>query len=274
MKLVLLDLDNTLIDGEYRLNVPENEFRSVVQELADKDVCVGLCSDSAVITLRQWADRLGLTGPIVAERGAVIWDSVKQTEHIIELSKTAWFRDFRESFISAIMRNFIGSTLMIGDATKFVKDPCMNAALTQQIFAVNGFRAASFSFFACRPKEDHSMLEPDPELLKHSSALAEEILMAYGKKKEDLFWDENSPYGILILHAQTTEKWRGISTLIDQLAPEQTFMVGDGISDFLNLPNVAQYAVGNADPSYKAKATFIAEQSLTKGVIECLRKCV
>lgn len=274
MKLVLLDLDNTLIDGEYRLNVPENEFRSVVQELADKDVCVGLCSDSAVITLRQWADRLGLTGPIVAERGAVIWDSVKQTEQIIELSKTAWFRDFRESFINVIMRNFVGSTLMIGDATKFVKDPCMNAALTQQVFAVNGFRVASFSFFACRPKDDHSMLEPDSELLKCASALAEEMLTAYGKKKEDLFWDENSPYGILILHAQTTEKWRGISALIDQLAPEQTFMVGDGISDFLNLPHVAQYAVGNADPSYKAKATFIAEQSLTKGVIECLRKCV
>lgn len=274
MKLILLDLDNTLIGADYRLTVSENEFRTVVQELANKDIRVGLCSDSAVITLRQWADHLGLTGPIVAERGAVIWDSAKQTEQIIEPSKTAWFRDFRESFINAIMRNFIGSTLMIGDATKFIKDPCMNAALTQQVFAINGFRVASFSFFACRPKNDYSMLEPDSELLKRASVLVEKMLIVCGKKKEDLFWDENSPYGILILHAQTTEKWRGISTLIDQLAPEQTFMVGDGISDFLNLPHVAQYAVGNADSSYKAKATFIAEQSLTKGVIECLRKCV
>lgn len=274
MKLILLDLDNTLIDADYRLTVPENEFRTVVQELASKDVRVGLCSDSAVITLRQWADRLGLTGPIVAERGAVVWDSARQTENILDIEETTWFRDFRESFINAVMRNFPGAAIMIGDATRFVKDRGVNAALTQHVFAINGFRVASFSFFACRPKNDQSALEPDSELLERASELAAEIAVTYGKKKEDLFWDENSQYGILIMHASTTEKWRGVSTLIDQLKPEQTIMVGDGISDFLDLPHVAQYAVNNADPRYKAKATFVAESSLTKGVIECLRRCV
>lgn len=86
MRLVLLDLDNTLIDADYCLTVPENEFRTVIQELANKGVHVGLCSDSAVITLRQWADRLGLTRPIVAERGAVVWDSARQIENILDVS--------------------------------------------------------------------------------------------------------------------------------------------------------------------------------------------
>jgi hydroxymethylpyrimidine pyrophosphatase-like HAD family hydrolase len=35
-----------------------------------------------------------------------------------------------------------------------------------------------------------------------------------------------------------------------------------------------QYAVGNADPQYKKKATFVASCSLTEGVMECLRRIV
>jgi len=274
MKLVLLDLDNTLIDADYCLTVPENKFRAVVRELTGNGVCIGLCSDSAIITLRQWADRLGLTGPIIAERGAVVWDSARQIGNILDISETAWFRGLRESFVGAVMRNFPDATIIIGDATRFVKDRRMNAALTQQVFAINGFRVASFSFFACRPKNDQSALEPDPELLGQASALCVEIVATHGKNKEDLFWDENPRCGILIVHARTTEKRRGISTLIGQLMPEQTVMIGDSLSDFLDLPHVAQYAVGNADPHYKAKATFVAKRPLTEGVIECLRRCV
>ncbi len=274
MRLVFLDLDNTLIDHNYCLTVPENEFRAVAQELSRKDVCVGLCSDSAVITLRQWADLLGFTGPIVAERGAVVWDPARQVANILDIPRTAWFREFRESFVGTTMRHFPNATIMIGDATKFIKDRRVNAALTQQVFAVNGFRVASFSFFAYRPKNDLSTLEPDPELLEQASALAAKIAITRGNKKEDLFWDENYQYGILIVHARATEKWRGVSALIDQLAPEQTVMIGNDMSDFLDLPYVTQYAVGNADPQYKAKATFVAKCSLSEGVIECLRQCV
>ncbi len=274
MKLILLDLDNTLIDADYRLTVSEDEFRSVVQELANKDVLVGLCSDSATITLRQWSDRLGLTGPIIAERGAVVWNPTKQTENIVDMSETAWFQDFRMSFIKIVMQNFPGATLIIGDATKFVKERNMSGALTQQIFAINGFRVASFSFFAYRPNSRGSGIEPDPELLSRTSALVMEMLKDYDKKKEELFWDENLQYGILIIHAGITEKWRGVSSVIKDLSPEQTIMVGDGMSDFLGLSNVMQYAVGNANPLYKKNSVFVAQQPLTAGVIECLRQCV
>lgn len=273
MKLVLLDLDNTLIDAEYRLTVPEDEFRAVVQELADKDIRVGLCSDSAAITLCQWAERLGLTGPIIAERGAVVWDSSERSANIINVEQTAWLRELREAFVLKIMRDMPGATLMLGDATQFVKARPMNPAMTEQVFAINGFRVASFSFFACRPNNDRSALEPDPALLKEASAIVEELLSTFNKSKQDLFWDENPRYGILIVHAATTEKKHGISTLIEHLAPSEVVMVGDGMADFLDLTHVAQYAVGNADPLYKAKASFVAEHPLTEGVIECLRQC-
>ena len=274
MKLILLDLDNTLIDSDYNLNVSENEFRLEVQKLADRNVCVGLCSDSAVITLRQWAGRLGLTGPIVAERGGVVWSPITKTADIIDIPATKWFSKFREEFVKTVMRDFPGATIIIGDATRFIKDKNASPALTQQVFAVNGFRVASFSFFACRPGKNQPGLEPDAELLEKAGALAEKLLAEFGKNKEDLFWDENSRCGILIVHAPTTEKWRGVSAVAIRMDAEQTIMVGDGMSDFLNLPNVLQYAVGNADPRYKKKSSFVAKGVLTEGVIECLRRCM
>ena len=82
MKLVLLDLDNTLVDANYCLTSPEEEFCDMVVKLAKKNVHIGLCSDSAIITLRQWTDRLDLTGPIIGERGAVIWNSTLQTDSL------------------------------------------------------------------------------------------------------------------------------------------------------------------------------------------------
>ncbi|TAN58745.1 hypothetical protein EPN15_00180 [Patescibacteria group bacterium] len=272
MKLVLLDLDNTLIDANYNLTAPKDELCAVVRELASRDIHIGLCSDSAVITLRQWTERLGLTGPIVAERGAVLWDAVEQTEEVLEISITGWFRELRELFIREIMRDSPEATIILGDATRIVKDRIFSAALTTHVFAVNGFRTSSFSFFACRLEQNRPSLIPDAKLLANASRIVAKIVGSLGRNKNDLFWDENPKYGILIIHALSTEKWRGVSTLIDRLKPEQTVMIGDSMSDFLGLPHVAQYAVGNADPLYKDKSAFVAERSLTEGVIECLRQ--
>lgn len=117
------------------------------------------------------------------------------------------------------------------------------------------------------------MLEPDPELLTKASELAARLIEGkYGQIKKNLFWDENSRYGILIIHANTTEKYNGISALAESLAPEETVMIGDSFSDFLDLPNVTQYAVRNADLCYKEKAKFVAKHSLTQGVIDCLQQ--
>jgi len=274
MKLILLDLDNTLIDSDYNLNIPENEFRLEVQRLADRNICVGLCSDSAVITLKQWVGRLGLTGPIIAERGAVVWDHMLGTTDIIDVPGTKWLGSFREEFVKTLMRDFPEATIMIGDATRFIKDKSVGSALTQQVFAVNGFRVASFSFFACRPRKSQPGLEPDAELLEKVGVLVTKLLAEFGKSKESLFWDENSRYGILIVHAPTTEKWRGVFMMANRMVSEQTIMVGDSMSDFLNLPDVIQYAVGNADSRYKQKSSFVAKGVLTEGVIECLRQCM
>jgi len=272
MKIVLLDLDNTLIDADYNINATVEELRSLAEELSKRDVQIGLCSDSALITLKQWAGCFGFTGPIISERGAVILYPDNPIEEVDPFLADGWFRELRELFIKRIMRDFPGATIFIGDATSFVKNQVVNAAMTKQIFAVNGFRIASFSFFTRRLKLDHRLLVPDPELLVQANRIVHEILESCGKSPRNFFWDENLPQSILIAHAISTEKRRGISTLIDRLKPDQTIMIGDSMSDFLGLSCVSQFAVNNADPNYKAKSVFVSKSPLTKGVIECLKQ--
>ncbi|HEX2792227.1 MAG TPA: HAD family hydrolase [Candidatus Paceibacterota bacterium] len=272
MKLILLDLDNTLIDSDYKLNVLDTDFRAVIDRLAQSGVQVGLCSDSAAITLNQWALRLGLTGPVISERGAVIWNPVENSAEIIDVSDTNWFQRLREDFVVECMREFPGITIMLGDATRFVKSPGMNLAMTDDILAINGFRTASFSLFAFRPRSDQQGLEPNQDLLVKASNLIEKMLNRYSKNRDELFWDENPHYGVLILHANITVKSRAISRIIDRLKPVETVMIGDGLADFLDLPYVSQFAVANADPRYKAKASFVSAYPLARGVMECLAK--
>lgn len=272
--LFLLDLDSTLIDSNYELNVPLNEFRSFVEIVESNGDSVGLCSDSAVITLRQWQDKLGIKGPIVAERGAVIWDPRQNAEFILDFDKTMWFSDFRKEFVGNLVCNFPKSTIFIGDATHFRKEAGNYLTSSSEVFAVNGYRKASFSFFALKMNQETRVLEPDPNLLAVVSAMAEKTLRDYKKSKNTLFWDENPKYGVLILHEKVSEKRAGVSKVIKQLLPNRTIMVGDSISDFLGIPNVLQFAVGNADVDYIAKSDYVATKYLTAGVMECLSQTI
>lgn len=265
MKLVFLDLDSTLIDSDYKTTIPEKKFSSIVKELEKENVCIGLCSDSAVITLRQWSECLKLTGPIVAERGGVIWSN-----NIVESTRpleTKWLGFLKESFIQKVSSDV---SVVVGDATKFVKKEMTEENLKKQVFVVNGFRTASFSFFACCLKK--GFLVPDKDLLKQGSLVTSQIVNLFGKKK--LFWDENPKYGILIVHDSETEKKNGISVLVERLKPEKAFMIGNSMSDFIGLPGVLQYAVSNADSGYKEKSDFVSDHSLTEGVVECLQKII
>lgn len=271
MRLALLDLDKTLIDGSYRLTVPEDEFCQMVRVLAGEGVLVGLCSDSSILSLRQWADCLGLTGPLIGERGAVVWDHQLRVREIVDAPSTAWLQEFRGMFLSAMSARFPGVTLVVGDATEFIRRGVTFPSMFSQVLVVNSFREASFSFFARSYSDGSSELKPDVMLLKNVAKLTDELMVSLGKKREELFWDESLEYGILIVHALATEKRRGVAFIAGRLVPQQVVMVGDSMADYLNLPEVLQFAVSNASLDYKEKCTFVSKHSFTKGVIEGLK---
>lgn len=271
MRLVLLDLDKTLLDVDYRLTTPEHQFREVVGELAGKGVMVGLCSDSSILSLRQWHDCLGLTGPLIGERGAVVWDSSFAHAEFVDVNETLWLQNLRGSFLAQATVRFPEVTLVVGDATKFIKHSAVFPSMTRNVLAVNSFRMASFSFFA-RQLSNESFLESDAFLLEEASNLTEELVASFGRRRSELFWDENPEYGILIVHNQSTEKHRGVTFLKNNTDYREVVMVGDSVADYLNLPDVMQFAVCNASKQYKEKCGYVSKDSFTAGVVDCLRQ--
>src|SRR5437588_3343222 len=71
-KIILLDLDGTLIDKEYRLTVSDEYIKATIKSIQDKNVLVGINSDTPLLPLRSWAHHLGMRGPLIAEKGQVL----------------------------------------------------------------------------------------------------------------------------------------------------------------------------------------------------------
>lgn len=74
--IVLLDVNGTLFADEskdgYISDTDLATFSKVVDQVRSKGVSVGLCSDSPLTQLQEFAKKINLDGPIVAENGSIL----------------------------------------------------------------------------------------------------------------------------------------------------------------------------------------------------------
>ena len=87
---------------------------------------------------------------------------------------------------------------------------------------------------------------------------------------EPLDVDENSEYGILIIHAARNVKANGVRALIERTGAARIAYIGDSWRDNIGDLRVIQCAVGNATEEYKRHCRFVATQSYTAGAVELL----
>ena len=69
-RVLLLDLDKTVVDEAYNYNSPWD--RDLILSLRSKGWSIGLNSDTPLDTLKIWSARLEIDGPIIAERGGIV----------------------------------------------------------------------------------------------------------------------------------------------------------------------------------------------------------
>ena len=272
-KLVLVDLDKTLIDESYKLT---DDLSEVVELCRSKGIRLGLCSDSPLKPLMRWAEKLGFDGPIVAELGALVYLPEYNKVAITHQGETSFFSELRGDFIKNLGKRFREISIFIGDNTEFISQEISFDFMDEVVVLVSGYRTQSLAFHVRRYNREKSILVKDADLLKEITRIAKETLEAgffshhypfIGK----IWIDMNEKYGITIFHSKKSNKKDGVRLAMQKSGIKEIAMIGDSVYDFLDDKAVLQLAVGNASVEYKEKSAFTSPYEYTSGVKNLLK---
>lgn len=263
--LVLFDLDKTLVDAGYHYT--DDGIADAVRRAVGRGHVIGLNSDSPVAVLRGHHLYLGMNGPIVAERGAVVWlpDAPKQT-FATGTSPDEEFVLLRDRILRRLTSD--GNVeAVLGDPSGIIRTRRFLTDEPRPVLLASALRTHSLHFAA--RIMDGADYWFDMNLLERVRVAAcEELDQRPFSVSVD--WDLNPEYAILILHAASSRKAVGVEFVLRRLGLSEAVMVGDGVVDNLELPQVRQWAVGNAGDTYRFVCDRVASATFTSGAVELL----
>jgi hydroxymethylpyrimidine pyrophosphatase-like HAD family hydrolase len=271
--IVLFDLDETLIDRTYSLNVDVERLRAEFRAAIAQGAVLGLNSDTPLPSLKETYDAWGLNGPIVAERGAQLY---RRTGEVIDLvPHAADFQRVRQRFVHELSRD---GDVCIRFAQAFdLEEVTRNAPADARLVVIHPYRERSLSFWTRRGGRSGDAAH-DPELLQAATQkLSELIAQEFPALSRDLDIDRNLKYCICVMTLRATQKTAAVKRLLDEWP--RVFMIGNSMSDWIDSDRVIHGAVANADDAFKQRVRTqeggrIAQAELTEGAIELLRGIV
>lgn len=264
-KLVLCDLDKTIIDATYNLN--SSRFTAFVRTFQKNGSLIGLNSDTPLVKLLEHQQNWCMNGPTVAELGGI----VKFHEEFPIRKTEPFWTDFRRTVAGHLAICSSNCTTVLGDATTIVKNTeYLPGARDGILVLINNLRRVSFSCFVRRITR--GKVRKDDSALREISS---QIQSLYKQTHQSVCKTEvNEESGIIILHDKQAKKRTALPKLREVFPEHIVFMIGDSINDFLGNESVIHCAVGNASDEFKLRCRFIAPTHLryTQGVEFLLNK--
>lgn len=266
-KLVLVDLDRTLIDESYRTTIDNTLLVRAIESAQRGDIVVGLNSDSPADTLLSYASGWRMKGPTICERGAFYITS--EGEKVVVNKRATGFENLRSAFVRQLTCDgaCLDNLVIVGDVNSLVStDRKCGMCSNKRAILVNGLRTHSTSYFT--RKIDDS-LRKDRKTSECIFAIFEGCVGSFFCPDEIVF-DLDHEYGFCSVHHVNTTKTNGVRAVQALNKDRKIFMIGDSMTDFIDLGGVVNCAVENASPQFKEVADYIATQNYTRGVIEVL----
>jgi hydroxymethylpyrimidine pyrophosphatase-like HAD family hydrolase len=264
-KLVLLDLDATLIDKNYNFTWPLQQLRRVVESMENAGWKIGLNSDTPLQVLVNWENEIGLNGPVVAEKGQLLMIDgktiVKDRDIPIEFEKM--FKTAQTLLEAEGITVWSG-----GDPVARIRNGELIGGRGETVVMLNPLRKCSLGLFVRINDGTHFRF---PEFDEYNKIL-EVIKPVLNWQTIGTHNDLNAGDGVIIIAPKGGSKRDGTKLLMQELGLKQIGMIGNSMSDYLGEDIALHYAVGNAGNEFKDKAIYVAENNITGGVIEILTK--
>ena len=264
--IVLIDVDKTLIDDKYKLTA---DIRTTVKTTEQK-CSVGLCSDSAIQSLRYWASEIGASGYLVGELGSLIYDARHDATTVINPDSTSWLTCLRDETILYLMKELPNITILIGDSVQFIRNRIQIPFVADNVVFINGYREESFGIHVRSFNPRTQELTCNPDYLSKIRQVVQSLSSKLSKIPITI--DENQDYGIIIVHARKTSKKNGVSKLLSQTDAKRVFMIGDSMADYIDDHRVIHCSVGNASTDFKKKCQHGSQHHYTEGVRDILNQ--
>ena len=141
-KLILFDWDNTISQRNGCVDLAR--FKDVIEHATRKGWSIGLNSDTPLKRLQSWYESLGMNGPIIAEKGAVVWTPAH--EQVIVSQTQAVFAKLRAD-VAHLLIETPGITVYFGDNTEFIRTVSSIGGADSTLVAVDAFRVCSLGLF-------------------------------------------------------------------------------------------------------------------------------
>lgn len=265
--IVLLDKDKTLVDVQYKLTAPINDLVGIVAKLQQQHrMCVGLNSDSPYLSLKGLHHEVQMQGPIISERGAMLHWPIKSLVERTGPEIVENCTRIADKLSEALQNN--GSTVFSGDPGYILSELAARQHWEKSII-INTLRTCSVCFYA-RKRSAYEVLF-DNDLLDEAVCMLKVLLQnEFPNLLAQAEFDVNREYGICILHSRYTNKLLAANHLLEQCGVSKIYMIGDSMSDYMHEPRIIHLAVANATPEFKNVSSYVAEHSITEGVIELL----
>jgi hydroxymethylpyrimidine pyrophosphatase-like HAD family hydrolase len=259
-KIALIDLDGTILDHNYDITCAD--IAGIVAEAEASGWLVGLSSDSAYTTMRDWRQRFDMHGPIIAERGALVEDLTGALHYDrVASQQYGVIRSFLKEY-------FAGHNIATweGDPVQAIRNQVGVADPGERVALLNNQRLCSLGIFFRRVASNGDIVSDDDFFDSHISAVRDSYAQL-GTLAEDI----NRDYGILIATGKEVSKRHGTKHLQHLANLGSVAMIGNSKDDFLGPDVAVHYAVQDATTEFKCKADYVASKPLTKGVCEILK---
>jgi len=262
-RVILIDLDRTLVDEDYQLNDP-----SVVDAIHDKVADgwqVGITADAPLQTMAlRWKD-LGMNGPLVVERGAGVWYP-EDDAFVVFTNADRIVQKARPEILSSLAK-MDDVMLVYGDATNFIRNVHeLPNVLNKFLVAMNGLRKFSIGMHIRRIGIDGKLLVDVDLAEKVIERLRDHLPISEYLSDGELDRD----YGFFHMSPVDVTKASGTLDAFERCRAIRRVVIGDDITDVIDDPSVEFYTVSNADQKVKAAAKGVSTSPYTKGVRELL----